>query len=50
MNLLQTFGPQGGRLLTYVLLGLTMLVVLWIERRFFARRAAAVTMQPALAG
>lgn len=50
VNLLQTFGPQGGLLLTYVLLGLTMLVVLWIERRFFARRAAAGALQPALAG
>ena len=51
VNLLQTFGPQGGLLLTYVLLGLTLLAVLWIEKRFFARRAATagVALQPALA-
>ncbi|WP_323031391.1 selenium metabolism membrane protein YedE/FdhT [Brachymonas denitrificans] len=49
VNLLQTFGPQGGLLMTYVLLGLTLLVVLWIEKRFFARRQAAMALQPALA-
>lgn len=38
INLLQTFGPQGGLLLTYVLLALTLLAVLWYERWFFARR------------
>lgn len=49
VNLLQTFGPQGGLLLTYALLALTLLAVLWYENRFFARRKglAASSAQPA---
>lgn len=39
VNLLQAFGPHGGLLLTYVLLGLSLALVLWWEKRFFAARA-----------
>lgn len=39
VNLLTVFGPQGGLLVTYLLLALSMLAVLWWEKRFFARRA-----------
>ena len=41
VNLLAVFGPQGGMIVTYVLLALAMLAVLWWEKRFFARKAAA---------
>lgn len=41
VNLLSVFGPQGGMIVTYVLLSLSMLAVLWWEKRFFARKAAA---------
>ena len=39
VNLLSVFGPQGGLIVTYLLLALAMLAVLWWERRFFARQA-----------
>lgn len=39
-NLLEVFGPQGGLIVTYLLLALTMLAVLAWEKRFFARKAA----------
>ncbi len=38
VNLLQRFGPQGGLLITYALLALTLLFVLWYEQRYFADR------------
>ncbi len=38
VNLLETFGPQGGLLVTYALLGLALALVLLWERRFFNRR------------
>ena len=41
VNLLTTFGPQGGLLVTYLMLGLALLAVLWWEKRFFARPAPA---------
>ncbi|WP_230369821.1 hypothetical protein [Paludibacterium denitrificans] len=41
VNLLQVFGPQGGLIVTYLLLALAMLAVLWWEKRFFARQAGA---------
>ena len=41
VNLLTTFGPQGGLLVTYLMLGLDLLAVLWWEKRFFARPAPA---------
>jgi uncharacterized membrane protein YedE/YeeE len=39
-NLLEVFGPQGGLIVTYLLLALAMLAVLAWEKRFFARKAA----------
>jgi hypothetical protein len=41
INLLVVFGPQGGLLVTYLLLAFSMLAVLWWERRFFAIRRGA---------
>ena len=40
INLLAVFGPQGGLALTYLMLALSMLAVLWWEKRFFSRQAA----------
>lgn len=39
VNLLVEFGPQGGLLLTYAMLALSMLAVLWWEQRFFAKKS-----------
>ncbi|MDP5239737.1 selenium metabolism membrane protein YedE/FdhT [Uliginosibacterium sp. 31-16] len=39
-NLLEVFGPQGGLIVTYLLLAAAMLAVLAWEKRFFARKAA----------
>lgn len=39
VNLLKSFGPQGGLLLTYALLGVALVLVLWWEKRFFPRRS-----------
>jgi len=39
-NLLEVFGPQGGLIVTYLLLALAMLAVLAWEKHFFARKAA----------
>jgi uncharacterized protein len=39
INLLKVFGPQGGLIVTYLLLGLAMLGVLWSEKRFFAAKS-----------
>ncbi|WP_345889632.1 selenium metabolism membrane protein YedE/FdhT [Pragia fontium] len=41
VNLLDTFGPYGGLLVTYLLLGLAFAVMLWWEKRFFARKNTA---------
>ncbi|MCS3805934.1 putative membrane protein YedE/YeeE [Chromobacterium alkanivorans] len=41
VNLLAVFGPQGGLVLTYAMLALAMLAVLWWEKRFFANKAQA---------
>ena len=38
VNLLKTFGPQGGLLVTYAMLGVALALVLWWEKHFFARR------------
>lgn len=38
VNLLTVFGPQGGLVVTYLMLALAMLAVVWWERHFFARR------------
>ncbi len=46
INLLTVFGPQGGLIVTYLMLAAAMLAVLWWEKRFFARKAA--TLNPAL--
>ncbi|GKX53750.1 hypothetical protein SOASR029_40590 [Budvicia aquatica] len=40
VNLLDTFGPYGGLLVTYLLLGLAFASMLWWEKRFFARKNA----------
>lgn len=39
INLLKVFGPQGGLIVTYLMLGLAMLGVLWSEKRFFAAKS-----------
>ena len=50
VNLLKTLGPQGGLLATYVMLGLSLALVIWWEKHFFAQKArqtaAAATLQP----
>ena len=33
-------GPQGGLLLTYVLLGISLALVIWWEKHFFAKKAS----------
>ncbi|WP_313704722.1 selenium metabolism membrane protein YedE/FdhT [Massilia sp.] len=40
VNLLARLGPQGGLMATYAGLALSMLAVLWWEKRFFARKQA----------
>lgn len=45
VNLLAVFGPQGGLIATYLMLLLSLLAVLWWEKRFFAGK----TGQPQLA-
>lgn len=40
VNLLDTFGPYGGLLVTYILLGLAFAAMLWWEKRFFAKKSA----------
>lgn len=45
VNLLSVFGPQGGLIATYLMLLLSLLAVLWWEKRFFAGKAG----QPQLA-
>jgi uncharacterized membrane protein YedE/YeeE len=40
INLLEVFGPQGGLIVTYLLLALAMLAVLAWEKRFFRRKTA----------
>ncbi|ABI59263.1 MULTISPECIES: selenium metabolism membrane protein YedE/FdhT [Nitrosomonas] len=39
INLLKTFGPQGGLLATYIMLGVFLALVLYWEKYFFARKA-----------
>ncbi len=39
VNLLAVFGPQGGLIATYLMLLLSLLAVLWWEKRFFAGKA-----------
>lgn len=41
INLLTVFGPQGGLIVTYLMLALAMLAVLWWEQRFFVAKTAA---------
>lgn len=47
INLLKTFGPHGGLLANYALLGLSLAFVLWWEKRYFARKAARPSLQHA---
>ncbi|PVY57620.1 MULTISPECIES: selenium metabolism membrane protein YedE/FdhT [unclassified Simplicispira] len=39
INLLKSLGPQGGLLATYVMLGLSLALVIWWEKHFFAQKA-----------
>ncbi|MFN6882925.1 selenium metabolism membrane protein YedE/FdhT, partial [Proteus mirabilis] len=39
INLLDTFGPVGGLAITYLLLGLSFILLLWWEKHFFRKRA-----------
>ncbi|UCU99264.1 selenium metabolism membrane protein YedE/FdhT [Acidovorax radicis] len=52
INLLKTLGPQGGLLATYGMLGLSLTLVIWWEKHFFAKKArqnaAATKLQTAL--
>ncbi|MNF18023.1 putative inner membrane protein [compost metagenome] len=41
VNLLDTFGPTGGLLVTYLLLALAFVAMLWWEKRFFRARPDA---------
>jgi uncharacterized membrane protein YedE/YeeE len=45
VNLLQVFGPQGGLIVTYLMLATAMLAVLWWEKRFFARKSTAANKE-----
>jgi uncharacterized membrane protein YedE/YeeE len=38
VDLLVVFGKPGGLMVTYAMLALAMLAVLWWEKRFFARK------------
>ena len=40
VNLLNVFGPQGGLIVTYLLLAVSLLAILAWEKRFFAHQAA----------
>ena len=52
INLLKTLGPQSGLLATYGMLGLSLALVIWWEKHFFAKKArqnaAAAKLQTAL--
>lgn len=39
INLLKSLGPQGGLIATYVMLGLSLALVIWWEKHFFAQKA-----------
>lgn len=41
INLLEVFGPTGGLLVTYLLLALALVAMLWWEKRFFRAKARA---------
>lgn len=47
INLLKVFGPQGGLLVTYLLLAVSMLAVIGWEKRFFARRNVQLSKESA---
>lgn len=48
VNLLKTLGPQGGLFVTYLMLGLSLALVIWWEKHFFAKKARqnAAAAQP----
>lgn len=53
VNLLKALGPQGGLLATYIMLGLSLALIIWWEKHFFAKKArqnaaASSTLQTAL--
>lgn len=47
VNLLTRFGPHGGLLVTYAMLAISLLLVLWWEKRFFAKNKAKTMTTPA---
>jgi len=50
VNLLKVLGPQGGLLATYGMLGLSLALLVWWEKHFFANKArlSAAALQTAL--
>ncbi|KJF76376.1 transporter, partial [Raoultella planticola] len=42
VNLLATFGPFGGLLVTYLLLFIALMLVIAWEKRFFRQKSAAM--------
>nr|WP_293766010.1 selenium metabolism membrane protein YedE/FdhT [uncultured Aquitalea sp.] len=44
VNLLQVFGPMGGLIATYAMLGAALLAILWWEKRFFARKGLTMSI------
>lgn len=49
VNLLVVFGPQGGLIVTYLMLACAMLAVMWWEKHFFARKAQQTLLSKATA-
>lgn len=43
VNLLETFGPMGGLLVTYLMLALAFAAMLWWEKRFFRKQKATTS-------
>ena len=47
VNLLVVFGPQGGLIVTYLLLALSLLAILWWEKRFFSAKPDVLSARTA---
>ncbi|EKN5045282.1 transporter [Yersinia enterocolitica] len=43
VNLLETFGPIGGLLVTYLMLAIAFAAMLWWEKRFFRQQKATAS-------
>ena len=43
MNLLNTFGPLGGLLMTYAMLFIALMLIIGWEKHFFRRKTLPVT-------